>query len=287
MNKGTKLTAVMTLLLAGGSGIGLAQITGDPITDSWTADGVSSGPALLYQTETSGSYSANIYTTAFTLGAGSSLLGTLGTASGWNLNDTIVGVGGVFNVSSDLTYSGGADQNNVTHARSTSTRIVVKFGTSSPSWVPGSATGASLASGGVGSILLGTYAYDFYPANSGTFITPSDSPEEQTGLNSSDFVSINGEVGQIISYWSGGQMIGFESFMDLTLLDSLYPTANVALGNDFVLDLQRGSGDVQDSLGKLPSGVLAVPEPGTFALAASGLILAFGFKVLRTQPKKA
>jgi hypothetical protein len=287
MNQGTKLMAALTLLLAGSSGIGLAQITGDPLTDGWTADGVSSGAALLFQTTTSGSYSANIYTTAFTLGAGSSLLGTLGTASGWNANDTVVGVGGVFNASSDLTYSGGADQNNVTHAGSTSTRIVIKYGTSTQTWTPGSANGASLASGGIGSVLLGTYAYDFYPADSGTFITPSDSPEEQTGSGSSDFVTINGDVGQIITYWSGSQMIGFESFMDLTLLDSLYPSANVTLGNDFVLDLQRGSGDVQDSLGTLPSAALAVPEPTTPALAVSGLMMAFGMRVLRAQAKKA
>src|SRR5271154_1851720 len=82
----------------------------------------------------SGSFNVTIYATAFTLAPSSTLISALG-GYNWNVGDTIVGVGGVFSgVNADLTYSGGADENNVTHTNSTSMRIVVKYGTSSATW---------------------------------------------------------------------------------------------------------------------------------------------------------
>jgi len=267
----------MGAVLLGVGGLGVpchASITGDPSTDSWILEGSSSSGGNY--DDGAGNYNVNIYTTTFTLGGSSPLVSTLG-GFDWNAGDVIVGVGGVFNgANSDLTYGGGADENGVSHTGATSTRIVIKYGSSGATWTPGSASTsspgyASLANGGAGSVLLGTYAYDFYPADSGTLIVPADSPEEQTGASTT--ATINGDVGRVITDWYSGSEVGFESFLDLTLLDAQYPSTKVAPGNAFVIDLQDGSGAFQDSQATLTT---AVPEPGTPALlvVTAGIFLA-------------
>jgi hypothetical protein len=238
-----------------------ADPTGDPSADLWTAEGTSTSAGNYI--DGAGAYNVTIYTTAFTLSPSSSLISALG-GYNWNAGDTIVGVGGTFSgANSDLSYSGGADEHGVTHVGSTSTRIVVKYGTSTAAWTTPGAGG--LVNGGVGSVLLGTFAYDFYPANSGVYVIPTNSPQMQVTPIAT--IPITGYTGRVMTDWSGGTMTGFESFLDLTLLDTLYPTNGVALGNDFVLDLQRASGNFQDSLGTLPT---SVPEPTTLVLASLG-----------------
>ncbi len=276
-----RLLGVLLTLLLAGAATGFAQSpTGDPSTDGgWMAEGMSAS-AGVYNFG-SGNFNVQIYTTAFTLAPSSTLISSLG-GYNWNVGDTIVGVGGVFSgANSDLTYSGGADEYGNTHANSTSTRIVVKYGTSSATWAapaPSSSSPlyGSQANGGVGSVLLGTYPYDFYPADSNTLIAAGDSPLLQTGPSSTS--SITGVVGRVITSWSGtNAMVGFESFLDLTLLTNLYPTTGVALGNPFILDLQRGTSSTayQDSLGTLPS---VVPEPSTIMLVGAGLLGALSFR---------
>jgi hypothetical protein len=274
------LGAWLILSLAS-AGAAFAQTpTGNPSTDGgWTAEGMSAS-AGVYNFGT-GSFNAQIYATAFTLAPSSTLISSLG-GYNWNVGDTIVGVGGVFTgVNADLTYSGGADEYGNTHADSTSTRIVVKYGTSTATWAApapnstGTAYG-SQANGGVGSVLLGTYPYDFYPANSNTLVATGDSPLLQTGPASTS--SITGVVGRVITSWNGtNAMVGFESFLDLTLLDATYPSNNVALGDEFILDLQRGTSTTlyQDSLGTLPS---VVPEPSTIVLVGVGLLSALSIR---------
>src|SRR5665213_1354056 len=243
-----------------------AAIIGDPSVDpGWTAIG-SSTDSNLYVDGT-GAFQATIYTTAFNLSAGSPLISTTG-GFDWNAGDVIVGVGGVMVQTADLTYGGDADEFGVSHTGSTSARIVVKYGSSGATWTaPGT---GSLANGGVGSIILGTPSYDFYPADSGTLIVPDSSPLEQSTVNTT--TPISGLVGRVVTNWTGasGSMTlnGYESFMDLTLLQAQYPSATAALGNPFVMDLQRGTGAYQDSLGALPS---SVPEPN---LAAFGVFFA-------------
>jgi hypothetical protein len=270
----------LTFLMAGVVTASAQTPTGNPSTDGgWTAEGMSAS-AGVYNFG-SGNYNATVYSTAFTLAPGSTLLSTLD-GYDWNIGDTIVGVGGVFSgANSDLTYSGGADEHGVTHADSTSTRIVVKYGTSAATWTapaPSSSSPGygSQANGGVGSVLLGTFPYDFYPADSNTLVVPSDTPLLQTGPSSTS--TITGDVGRVITSWNGtNAMVGFESFLDLTLLTNSYPAEEVALGNDFILDLQRGTSGTlyQDSLGTLPT---AVPEPSTSMLVVVGLLGAWSIR---------
>jgi len=269
------LTRVGLIYLLAAAGAAFAQIpTGNPSTDGgWTAGGMSANAGVF--NFGAGNYNVQIYSTAFTLAPSSTLISTLG-GYNWNIGDTIVGVGGVFSGNnSDLTYSGGADENNVSHTDSTSTRIVVKYGTSSATWAApapnntGTAYG-SQANGGVGSVLLGTYPYDFYPADADTLVVPADSPLLQSGPSTT--TAITGDLGRVITTWGGtNTMVGFESYMDLTLLATTYPTAAVALGSPFILDLQRGTSSTayQDSLGTLPT---MVPEPSTVALVGAGLL---------------
>jgi hypothetical protein len=257
-------TALASLaVIVGGAVPTMADvITGNPAADSgWTAEGMSA--SLGNYIDGAGAFNATIYSTAFVLGASSPLVSTLNGLD-WNAGDTIVGVGGVFGgANSDLTYSGGADEHSVSHAGATSARIVIKYGSATALWTaPGA---GSLANGGVGSVLLGTYPYDFYPADAGTLIVPADSPQEQTGPSSTS--PISGDMGRVITDWSGGAEVGFESFLDLTLLDAQVPSNGVSLGNKFVLDLQRGTGNYQDSLGTLPT---SVPEPAAFSVLCIG-----------------
>lgn len=277
---GRVLGACLILSLAA-AGAAFAQTpTGNPSTDGgWTAEGMSTS-AGVYNFG-SGNFNVQIYATAFTLAPSSTLISALG-GYNWNIGDTIVGVGGVFSgANADLTYSGGADENTITHSNSTSTRIVVKYGTSTATWAApapnstGTAYG-SQANGGVGSVLLGTYPYDFYPADSNTLVVPVDSPLLQSGPSTT--MSISGDMGRVITSWDGtNAMVGFESFLDLTLLDATYPSNNVALGDEFILDLQRGTSSTlyQDSLGTLPS---VVPEPSTIALVGVGLLGALSLR---------
>ncbi len=245
------------------------SITGSPATD---AGWVFQGTTATNHIDGTGVYTANIYSTAFTLDPSSPLVSNLD-GFNWNPGDTIVGVGGIMSPSSDLTYSGGPDENGMSHTGATSTRIVVKYGSSTASWTaPGT---GSLANGGIGSVLLGTFSSDFYPADSGTLIVPADAPTEQTGPSTT--AAINGDMGRVITSWTAGNLTGFESFLDLTLLDATYPSAATGLGDKFVLDLQRGTGNFQDSLGSLPESIQAVPEPRTWgagALAAAAIGLA-------------
>ena len=247
-----------------------AAITGNPATDGgWIFEGTSAGVANY--NNGAANYNVNMYATAFTLDAGSLLLSNFG-GFNWSVNDVVVGIGGVFSgANTSLTYNG---------AGATSTRFVAKYGTAGATWTPNSTVSSSpgygsLAHGGVGSILLGTYAYDFSPANAGSLVVPTDSPLEQT--DPSNTMLINGNVGRVITQWSGGAVIGFESFLNLTLLNEKYPSNGVALGNKFILDLQVDHGPYQDSQGTLPS---AAPEPNALMLLLAGAV---GLVLLQRQ----
>jgi hypothetical protein len=242
-----------------GTGSIFADPAGNPATDAgWASEGLSTASGtLLFAT---GNFSVNLYTTAFTLASGSPLAGTVGGASGltWNVGDTIVGVGGVFTPTGNSSVGA-------------SLRYVVKYGTSAETWSAGSAANASLSLGGNGSVLLGTGLVNFTPTSG--FLPTSDAPtEELTASGQVGLTGNAGDLGQVITSWSsGGALTGFESFMDLTLLASQVPSANVALGDHFILDLQEGTGVLQDSLGTLPTSLTPAPEPTSAGCLLLGL----------------
>ncbi|HEX4139223.1 MAG TPA: PEP-CTERM sorting domain-containing protein [Candidatus Methylacidiphilales bacterium] len=261
------LAAMVGMVLS--SGILHAQVlTGDPATDDWTALGLSD---TTYYIDGAASFDVTEYTTAFTLAASSPLITNTVDGFDWNAGDTIIGVGGVF-------AAGGNGSLTYNMSGAATTRIVVKYGTSSATWAVDSNSTSlpgygSLAHGGVGSVLLGTYTGTFSPSNSGDALVPNDSPELE--LNS-DTMAINGDVGRVITFWDGSTLVGFESLLDLTLLNSKYSAdgVNVALGDKADLDLQQLSGNVVDSLVQLPSVVEsppAVPEPSAAWLLLAGL----------------
>ena len=114
-------------------------------------------------------------------------------------------------------------------------------------------------------MLLGTFAYTFSPAFSGQFAVPNDSPEVQL---SGGVAPIDPSVGRDITQWTGGTLTGFETFLDLTLLNAQVPASNVQPGAKFILDLQNNHSEYQDS-----QGTLATPEPASTALLGFGFLL--------------
>jgi hypothetical protein len=246
------------------------SISGNPQNDGWTYVGKSATTNFNYSSTANSTYNVDIYTAAFTISSGSPLI-TTQSGYNWKQSDTVVGVGGIFDgANPSLKY-------NSSPAGSTSTRIVVKYGTSTETWSPGT---AALANGGVGAVLLGTAAGYFYPANSGTLVAPLDAPTEQSSPSGTS--TISGYVGRVETYWSGSTIVGFESFLDLTLLKADYPSTGVALGNQFILDMQDNTLEYQDSQGALPGAIIApVPEPSMLGQIA----LMFGLFVVYKQKR--
>jgi hypothetical protein len=277
MRTKTGLWALPIFWMAG-AGLGFAQIfTGDPSADAlWVSDGLSSsaGNYMLNAGNTSGAFSANVYSTAFALTPDSTLLGPLGITDGWTVGDTIVGVGGVFasTGNGDLTYDNANGTVNL--------HLVVKYGSPSATWAL-AGTGASLSLGGTGAVLLGVLQETISPTTGLT--TPSDSPLYVNSSAAQVTLPGGGDEGQVLTLWSGNKIVGFESFLDLTVLAADEPAANVQAGDKFVLDLQQGSGALQDSLGVLPSTLQTTPEPSTYLLLLGGLgLLTF---YTRRKPK--
>ena len=273
MRTKTDLWALLIFWIAG-AGMAFAQIfTGDPATDSlWVSDGLSSSAGNDMQNAgNAASFSANVYSTAFTLTPDSTLLGPLGISDGWSVGDTIVGVGGVFasTGNSSLTYSGTNGTVNL--------HLVVKYGSPTATWTlsgAGAAVGGagSLGLGGSGAVLLGVTQETI---SSSGLTTPSDSPLYLDSSGNQDTLPGEGIEGQVLTLWSGGQIVGFESFLDLNVLAAESASANiqtnVQTGDEFVLDLQQGKTVYQDSLGTLPSALQTTPEPSTYALLLGGL----------------
>ena len=91
--------------------------------------------------------------------------------------------------------------------------------------------------------------------------------------------------------WSGNTLVGFESFLDLSLLDSTYPThANVSLGNQFILDMQDGSGNFTNALGALQCSSAAAttsaavaPLPTSLSLGLTALASIAALSILRQK----
>jgi hypothetical protein len=276
--KAKQTLLALPLFLTFGTGAFAQIITGNPTADAgWNFSYLSTDTGhFMLNANNAATFQANIYTTAFTLAAGSSLLGPLGVSSGWNAGDTIIGVGGVFTPlnNSSLTYGGGGNVN---------LHLVIKYGSPTATWnAPGvgfaSGTAGSLNGGGAGAFLLGSTQNTIGPTTGIT--TPNDAP---TLFNGSGQVGLAGAgvQGQVLTFWTGSAMTSFETFLDLNVVQSVSPTANVALGDDFVVDFQNGSGNFQDSLGVLPT---SVPEP-TVLVTGALLLAPFASRLLGRKRK--
>jgi hypothetical protein len=280
--KAKQTLLALPLFLAVGTGAFAQIITGNPTADAgWNFNYLSTDTGhIMLNAGNSATYSANIYTTAFSLASGSSLLGTLGVSSGWHTGDTIIGVGGVFTPlnNSSLTYSGSTGNANL--------HLVIKYGAPTATWnAPGvgfAANGAgSLTNGGAGAILLASQSGTIGPTTGIT--APINAPTLFDGTGQS---TVNGLAvsGQVLTSWSGSSLNGFETFLDLNVLQSLGVGANVALGDDFVVDFQQGTGAFQDSLGVLPSSIASVPEP-TMLVTGTLLLAPFASRLMRRKQK--
>lgn len=244
----------------------------------WISNGLSSATGFyMAGAGNTASYSASVYTTAFSLTAGSTLLGTLGTSDGWQVGDTIVGLGGVFAATgnSSLTYSGANGTVNL--------HLVVKYGAPGATWSASSGTG-SLTAGGEGAVLLGVTPETIGPTTG--LVPTADAPTYLAAGNAQDTLPGGAIEGQVLTLWSGNAIVGFEDFMDLNVLDS-QESANslgvpaIQLGDEVMLDLQQGQNAVQDSLYTLPLTLQPVPEPSALSLLATAVALLGGTRGLQ------
>jgi len=276
-----------------------ATITGDPTADAGWTGGANS---LAMGTYGSGAEqnSFNVYSTAFTLDASSPLAGLAGPGvTTWQVGDTIVGVGG-FVVPTNAAAGGWASyQPTVIHTvnqliSNGNQRIVVKYGTATATFAPSTTSPqpgngvVSMASGGVGGVLLGTFSIP--SSSSGQFVVINDASAIQTGVATT--AGIDGFEGRVMESWNAGTLIGFESFLDLTLLQSQFPAAAVGLGDKFDVDMQDGTGNFTNAIGTLPSSLLGptsvpLPKSATAALVLLGMYGAVRVAKKKLQPSNA
>lgn len=258
------------VLVASLASLAAAQ-TGNPVADGWLYSG---GNSAANGTYIQGAARMNYtpYATTFTLTAGSPLLsGTAGFQ--WNVGDTILGIGGVFTVTAPTAAANGWPSYSMTMDnadRTSSMRIVAKFGTSPTSFgpstvAPGSGNGASSFSGGAGgagSILINNTVGTLIGTPSGQVRLP-DQAQIYTG---SGVANIDVNYGRLVYVHDGSVASSWEALINLTLLN-----ANIGMlygdlpqyGDRHDVALQRSTNASVDAL--------VVPAPG--AAAAVGMAL--------------
>jgi hypothetical protein len=260
---------------------GQLPTSGSPAADGWVDAGNSLAPGTYIRSSTAAQgvlFDFDVYTSSFTVPAGSSLID-----SHWKAGDLVLGLGGVMEVpvpiSSPTSYL--------------NPRLVSKFGGDGSQFSPaspGPALGAfSAGNGGLGSIQV-SYTYNPSPF-------PHTSPVSQQPLNGLPQIAANlyyfGPSGYVtlssgydvyaknIALFTPSSgyttLQSFEVLLDVTALadptrgalGSYVPQLNVASD----MALQNGSSDYTDAyLSK--TGV--VPEPASVGLVASVGLLTFG-----------
>jgi PEP-CTERM motif len=278
----------LILLLLAGSTASASTISGNPVADGgWTFQGNSLADGTYIRG--GGNTDFNLYTTSFTLAAGSAL--TSNVTDAWQAGDTVLAMGGVVTTTNGIAAGWGAPfvGDAVNADLTTSERIVTKFGTQSTSWgastiAPSTGTSpfgnglgaTSNGDGSNGAILLGTLTGDLTLANSGVLqgYGASDTSQVYKTADSNVGDTISKTIGQYIFNVDPTTHVitSWEVFLDTTKLAGLALGVPVpAVGDRIDQALQRSTNATQftDALGTI---ALATPEPSSLALAVLGTI---------------
>jgi hypothetical protein len=270
-----------TILAAGlllSASIGFADITGNPLSDGWAANGNSLASGVYangggYSGAVTGQYNYNTYSATLTVGS------TMQSVAGWNNGDTVVAVGGVF-----------VDSNAALLANEAGIKLQAKFATSSSAWnvlPPGSDSFSSAGAGGMevkSSSVISALGWDgqnptplIADSNPGLpgVINLSTSSTPIVGLTAGGGeVDPGGAFDNALRFIWTANSTGLQSW-EILLDVSQIPLTGLgvgakapASGDQVIMTVQQGNGGVTDalvsSISSSPGGV--VPEPASLVV---------------------
>lgn len=268
---------VAAALLSGSVSLA-ATVTGNPLADGFAFQGnsLSNGSYV----RGSANYGFDMFRTVLTVTEGSNLV--TGTGDGaWNVGDTVLAVGGVFQAitaeDAGWTDFSGNGVNSLYNS-STALKLQAKFGTAAGTWststiAPGLGNGSgSLGDGGVGAMQVrtsGSNSFGFWAANADT-LNPLASSGHIERFGGS--AGMNASVARLI--WNcddSGRVVSWEILLNATLLANLTTPGYTGMipNADFsaIMTVQNGDGAYTDGL------VQGVPSPGALALMGLAGIL--------------
>jgi len=248
-----------------------ATVTGNPLSDGFAFQGnsLSNGSYV----RGSANYGFDMFRAVLTVTEGSNLVTGSG-AGAWNVGDTVLAVGGIFQgiTAGDAGWSDFSGNGvNSLYDSSTALKLQAKFGTAAGTWststiAPGAGNGAgSLNDGGMGAMQVrtsGSNSFGFWAANADTLNPLASSGHIERSGGSA---GMNSSVARLI--WNcddSGRVVSWEVLLNATLLASLTTPgyAGMIPNQDFsaIMTVQNGDGAYTDGL------VQGVPSPGALAL---------------------
>lgn len=270
--------------------------TGDPYTDGWDFNGNSLDlGTFVYANSTNYNnlFNFDVYSSSFSLEAGSNLIG-----NGWQAGDMILGIGAMVN-------SGPLNDK---------VRILAKFGASDttfqassfapgnpipvrpPNTLYGDGIGSSSTSGTGGVVIETPQIWTTNPATTPWFnttdagavvLTNGTKMPDSTG-KAANVTRFDGGNGTNINSFDVGKMIyqlnsqallsSFETYLNISQLERAGFDVN-PVGDKFVLAIQRQADDFTKATGQFS----AVPEPSSLVLAGFSLG-GLGLMYLRRRP---
>ncbi|MCW5554340.1 MAG: hypothetical protein KIS67_19545 [Verrucomicrobiae bacterium] len=293
-----RIAAITAAAMLAGTWTVSASITGNPLTDGWTSYGNSLASGT-YVTG-SGNYGYEAFGAGLTVQAGSNLEISAGSLS-WLAGDTVLGVGGIFQVPADPGWTiSGIEVNSLLPTTSpyVGPKLQAKFGTESATWTtstsaPGSGNGNSSSSSGGGRVQIRTSGYfrtgTPNPLQTEPWTWDGDSGQllvldKDSHILWDGDAALNKEVARMIWLWDDtlNQVVSWELLLNVSLLDRLYPDFSgllPSIGDMAIMTVQPGdSGSYTDAL--VRTAEVPVPEPTT-VLAGALLLLPFGMSTLR------